>query len=67
MPPDGVFILLYYYTGNNICQKHHFRESGNPQLSAYYRCMEDCFETFVRIYEDHFPRRYMFWRPYVQQ
>ncbi len=39
----------------------------NPQLSDYYRCVEDYFEIFVRVYEEHFSRQYGFWRPYVEQ
>ena len=39
----------------------------NPQLSDYYRCVEDYFETFVGIYDEHFSRQYGFWRPYVEQ
>ncbi|HPC33982.1 MAG TPA: transposase [Syntrophales bacterium] len=39
----------------------------NPQSSDYYRCVEDCFETFVGIYDDHFSRQYGFWRPYIEQ
>ena len=39
----------------------------NPQDSDYYRCVEDYFETFVRIYDEHFSRQYGFWRPYVEQ
>ncbi|MGD1152639.1 MAG: hypothetical protein ABR911_07175 [Syntrophales bacterium] len=39
----------------------------NPQLSDYYRCVEDYFETFVRIYDADFSRQYGFWRPYLQQ
>jgi hypothetical protein len=26
----------------------------NPQYSDYYRCVEDYFETFVLIYDEHF-------------
>jgi len=29
--------------------------------------LEDYFETFVRIYDEHFSRQYGFWRPYVEQ
>ena len=29
--------------------------------------MEDYFETFVQIYEEHFSRQYGFWWPYLQQ
>ena len=29
--------------------------------------IEDYFETFVQIYDEHFSRQYGFWRPYVQQ
>ena len=39
----------------------------NPQLSDYYRCVEDYFETFVRAYEEYFSRLYGFWRPYIEQ
>ena len=39
----------------------------NPQLSDYYRCVEDYFETFVRVYEEYFSRQYGFWRPYIEQ
>ena len=39
----------------------------NPQSSDYYRCVEDYFETFVQIYDEHFSRQYGFWRPYVEQ
>jgi ribosomal protein S27E len=39
----------------------------NPQDSDYYRCVEDYFETFVQIYDEHFSRQYGFWRPYVEQ
>ena len=28
----------------------------NPPLSDYYRCVEDYFETFVKIYDEHFSR-----------
>ena len=38
-----------------------------PQATDYYRCVEDYFETFVRIYNEHFSRQYGFWRPYVEQ
>ena len=39
----------------------------NPQSSDYYRCVEDYFETFVRVYEEYFSRLYGFWRPYIEQ
>jgi len=39
----------------------------NPQSSDYYRCVEDNFETFVQIYDEHFSRQYGFWRPYIEQ
>jgi hypothetical protein len=41
--------------------------SRNPQDSDYYRCVEDYFETFLQIYDEHFSRQYGFWRPYVEQ
>ncbi len=39
----------------------------NPKSSDYYRCVEDYFETFVQIYDEHFSRQYGFWRPYIEQ
>ena len=30
----------------------------NPQSSDYYRCVEDYFETFVNIYDEHFSQQY---------
>ena len=39
----------------------------NPQLFDYYRCVEDYFETFVRIYDEYFSRQYGFWRPYLEK
>jgi hypothetical protein len=38
-----------------------------PQATDYYRCVEDYFETFVRIYDEHFSRQYGFWRPYTSK
>lgn len=39
----------------------------NPQLSDYYRCIEDYFETFVQIYDNHFSRQYGFWWSYLEK
>ena len=38
-----------------------------PQNSQYYQCVEDHFEEFERIYDDRFPKKYGFLRPYVKQ
>ena len=38
-----------------------------PQDSQYYQCVEDHFEEFERIYDDRFPKKYGFLRPYVKQ
>ena len=38
-----------------------------PQESAYYRCVEDCFETFEQVYQERFEQKYGFFRPYVRQ
>ncbi len=40
---------------------YHQRES---QDSPYYRCVENRFEAFERIYEERFERRYGFFRSY---
>ena len=37
-----------------------------PQESDYYRCVEDCFEALVQIYDEHFSRQYGYWRPYLE-
>jgi len=39
----------------------------NPLSSDHYRCVEDYFETFVQIYDEHFLRQYGFWRHHVKQ
>ncbi len=39
----------------------------HPQDSDYYRCVEDYFETFIQVYDEHFSRQYGFWRPYIEQ
>ena len=39
----------------------------NPQNSAYYRCVEDHFESFEQAYEERFERQYGFFRPYVKR
>jgi len=39
----------------------------NPASSDYYLHMEDHFEVFVRIYDEHCSRQYRLWRPYVRQ
>ena len=38
-----------------------------PQDSAYYRCVEDYFETLEQVYQDRFEQKYGFFRPYVRQ
>ena len=38
-----------------------------PQDSQYYQCIEDHFEEFERIYDDRFPKKCGFLRPYVKQ
>ena len=38
-----------------------------PQDSPYYQCVEDHFEEFERIYDDRFPKKYGFLRPYLKQ
>lgn len=34
----------------------------NPQDSDYYRYVENYFETFIQIYDEHFSWQYGFWR-----
>jgi len=28
--------------------------------------VEDCFETFVQVYDEHYSRQYGFWQPYLE-
>ena len=44
----------------------YFRAAA-PASSWRNGALEDYFETFVRIYDEHFSRQYGFWRPYVEQ
>ena len=39
----------------------------NPQNSAYYRCVEDHFESFEQVYHERFERQYGFFRPYLRK
>ena len=39
----------------------------NPNLSQYYQCVEDHFETLEQVYDERFSRQYGFFRPYVRQ
>ena len=38
-----------------------------PQESQYYQCVEDNFDRFEQVYDDHFVKQYGFFRPYVKQ
>ena len=54
----------------NACPTHinlKVYRPRKPQNSAYYRCVEDCFETFEQVYQERFERKYGFFRPYVRQ
>jgi hypothetical protein len=54
----------------NACPTHinlKVYRPRKPQDSAYYRCVEDCFETFEQVYQERFERKYGFFRPYVRQ
>ncbi len=54
----------------NACPTHinlKVYRPRKPQDSAYYRCVEDCFETFEQVYQERFERKYGFFRTYVRQ
>ena len=38
-----------------------------PSNNCYYRCVEDHFEVFVRLYSQRLGRQYEFYRPYLQK
>jgi hypothetical protein len=40
---------------------------GRSRNNIKNHCVEDYFETFVQIYDEHFSRQYGFWRPYIEQ
>jgi hypothetical protein len=39
----------------------------NPKVSVWYRCVEDYFEEFVRVYDDRFATKFGFWRPHIEK
>ncbi len=45
----------------------HVYKPHKPQESQYYRCIEDNFEKLEQVYDDRFPKKYGFLRPYVKQ
>jgi hypothetical protein len=40
-------------------------QSRNSKASTYYRCVEDHFEQLKAVWDEHYQRRFGFWRPYV--
>jgi len=40
--------------------------SRNHQSSDYYKCLEEYFEDFARIYGEHFSKQQELWRSYLQ-
>ena len=40
---------------------------GNPKISDWYRCVEDYFEEFVRVYDERFAAKFGFWRPHIEK
>ena len=45
----------------NVCLTHiHLKvyRQRKPQDSSYYRCVEDCFETFEQVYQEGFEQKY---------
>ena len=68
----GVFVFYYIGLINMLyaCPTHinlKVYRPRKPQDSAYYRCVEDCFETFEQVYQERFERKYGFFRTYVRQ
>ena len=39
----------------------------SPQVSQYYKCVEDHFETFEQVYDERFVKQCRFFRPYVRK
>ena len=70
----SVRVFVFYYIGLinmlNACPIHinlKVYRPRKPQDSAYYRCVEDCFETFEQVYQERFEQKFGFFRPYVRQ
>jgi hypothetical protein len=45
----------------NACPTHinlKVYRPRKPQNSAYYRCVEDCFETLEQVYQERFEQKY---------
>ena len=38
----------------------------NPNLSQYYQCVEDHFETLEQVYDEWFAKQYGYFRPYLR-
>ncbi len=39
----------------------------NPKATGWYRCVEDYFEEFVRVYDERFAAKFGFWRPHIEK
>ena len=39
----------------------------NPKASGWYRCVEDYFEEFVRVYDERFAAKFGFWKPHIEK
>ncbi|MFZ2959532.1 MAG: transposase zinc-binding domain-containing protein [Candidatus Ozemobacteraceae bacterium] len=39
----------------------------NPEISDWYRCVEDYFEEFVRVYDERFAAKFGFWQPHIEK
>ena len=47
--------------------KSRVYQPRKPQNSQYYQYFEDNFETLEQVYDEHFAKKYGFFRPYVRQ
>ena len=51
--------------GKSFCQSdgiHNF-----DRIQVLKQCVEHHFEAFVQYYDEHFSKRYGFWRPYIEK
>jgi hypothetical protein len=49
------------------CQPPAVYRPRNPKASGWYRCVEDFFDEFVRVYDELFAKRFGFWRAHIEK
>jgi hypothetical protein len=50
--------LIYMLNASPTAIDFDVYRQRKPQDSAYYRCVEDCFETLEQVYQERFEQKY---------